>query len=97
MKTLIVCTSVSHGNTKKVADTMATTLNAEVVAPDAVTATDLLGYDLIGFGSGIFTRKFHPALVHLIEGLPQFPGTKAFVFATSGFPDKGRTRFSRPW
>jgi len=33
MKTLIVCLSVHHGNTKKIADAMAAVLDAEVIGP----------------------------------------------------------------
>lgn len=51
---MIVCTSVSHGNTKRIADVMGEVLGARVVAPDEVEAAELADCDLIGFGSGIF-------------------------------------------
>ncbi len=38
MKTLIICHSYHHGNTKKVADAMAAVLQAEVVNPRDVNA-----------------------------------------------------------
>lgn len=34
MKAVIVCASVSHGNTRRVADTMARVLGAKVVSPE---------------------------------------------------------------
>ncbi|WP_194813902.1 flavodoxin family protein [Nocardia sp. XZ_19_385] len=96
MKAIIVCTSVSHGNTQRVADVLGEVLAARVVAPDHIDAAELAGYDLVGFGSGIFLGKFHAQLREFVEALPQAQRGKAFVFATSGFPDAGLQRFSRP-
>ncbi|MFF1921235.1 flavodoxin family protein [Streptomyces sp. NPDC058221] len=99
MKTLIVCTSVSHGNTKRIADAMAPTLDAHVVSPQDIAPTEPARYDLVGFGSGIFTRSFHPALRGFIEGLPQEPDEvprHSFAFATSGFAEAGPQRFFPP-
>ena len=36
MKSLIVCVSTSHGNTRRIADRMAEVLDAEVVEPESV-------------------------------------------------------------
>ncbi|MFC9995615.1 flavodoxin family protein [Nocardia sp. NPDC127526] len=87
MKALIVCTSVSHGNTKRVAEVIGEVLDARIVEPDQVDPAELAGYDLIGFGSGIFNMNFHPRLREFIRTLPAGPRGKAFVFCTSGFPD----------
>ncbi|MGV9414615.1 flavodoxin family protein [Nocardia sp. NPDC003693] len=95
MKAIIVCTSVSHGNTRRVADIAGEVLGARVVAPGQVEPAELAGYDLVGFGSGIFLGRFHADLRGFIDALPQRPG-RAFVFATSGFADAGPQRFSRP-
>lgn len=81
---LIVCASVSHGNTRKVADAMAEVLDAEVVCPDDVDATHLGEYELVGFGSGIFFMSFHPSLRDLVRRLPAVQGRRAFLFDTSG-------------
>ena len=63
MKTLIVCVSQHHGNTKKIADAMAAVLDAEVRRPDDVNVEALAEYDLIGFGSGIaFGKHYQPLL-----------------------------------
>ncbi|MFE2959414.1 flavodoxin family protein [Nocardia tengchongensis] len=86
MKVLIVCVSVSHGNTRKVAEVMGAALGARVVEPEEVTAAELGEYDLVGFGSGIFSMAFHPRLREFIKALPEGPRGRAFVFATSGFP-----------
>ena len=83
MRTLIICESVHHGNTKKVADAMATELDAEIRKPGDIDARELGEYGLIGFGSGIYMGKFHKNLLKLVDGLPA-TGKKAFVFSTSG-------------
>jgi len=83
MKTLIVCLSVHHGNTKKIADAMAVVLHAEVVSPHDVDVAALGGYDLIGFGSGIAFGKHYKGLLTLVDGLPAL-SKKAFVFSTRG-------------
>ncbi|WP_156749968.1 flavodoxin domain-containing protein [Mycobacterium sp. E2479] len=70
MKSLIICTSKSHGNIRQVADRMAETLDAEVVAPEAVDPETLSRYDLIGFGSGIYYMSVDPRLLNLIRHIP---------------------------
>ncbi|MBL1074546.1 flavodoxin family protein [Nocardia sp. 2] len=85
MKTIIVCTSVSHGNTRRVADVMAEVLDADVVAPEQIDAATLADYDLVGFGSGIFLGSFHENLREFVRALPAGQRGRAFVYATSGF------------
>jgi flavodoxin len=96
MKAVIVCTSVSHGNTKKIADVMGQVLEAPVTAPDQVDLAELAACDLVGFGSGIFLGSFHSQLREFVQSLPEARRGKAFVFATSGFPEARFQRFSRP-
>lgn len=96
MKAVIVCTSVSHGNTKRIADVMGRVLEARVVDPTQIDSAELATYDLVGFGSGIFLGSFHSQLREFVESLSEGQRGKAFVFATSGFPDAGPQRFSRP-
>ncbi len=95
MKALIVCTSVSHGNTGRIADAMAEVLQARVAEPDQVTDADLAGCDLVGFGSGIFNMNFHPRLREFARSLPSQQQRKAFVFATSGLPEPPFRRYTR--
>lgn len=90
---LIICVSVSHGNTAALARAMAAVLEAEVREPEQVDPETLSEYDLVGFGSGIFAGSHHPRLREYVEQLPPVDGTRAFVFTTSGF---GRSQ-SRPW
>jgi flavodoxin len=84
MKTLIVYSSVSHGNTEKVAKAISEVLGADLMEAKTVDPAIVQNYDLIGFGSGIFYGKFHAALLKLVESLPS-SRSKAFVFSTSGF------------
>ncbi|MFD9894503.1 flavodoxin family protein [Amycolatopsis sp. NPDC059027] len=95
MKAVIVCTSVSHGNTKRIADVMGRVLDAPVVTPDEVDVAELAGYDLVGFGSGIFTMDFHPRLRRFVGSLPERDWRTAFVFATSGLPEPGFRPYTR--
>ena len=95
MKSLIVCVSVSHANTKKVARAMAEILDASVVEPEEVDLATIGDYDLVGFGSGIYFMAFHTRLRHLVRGLPDTTNQKAFVFSTSGSREPSRWRYTR--
>ncbi|MEV7559579.1 flavodoxin family protein [Streptomyces sp. NPDC089795] len=95
MKTLLVCTSVSHGNTRRVAAAMGEVLGARVVTPEEVSTSEPAGYDLVGFGSGVFSRRMHPDLLGFVRLLPASSG-RAFVFATSGLPPWTSAPFTRP-
>lgn len=89
-KALIVCVSDHHGNTREVADAMATVLGARVVEPETVDVHELERHDLIGFGSGIYFGVVHPRLIELIGRLPAGEGRSVFTFSTSGM-------FLLPW
>ncbi|MFE1171344.1 flavodoxin family protein [Streptomyces sp. NPDC058773] len=95
MKSVIVCVSVSHGNTRRIADAMAHVLGAKVVSPEAAEPTELAAADLVGFGSGVFYGRLHPRLTNFVKGLPAGRG-RAFVFATSGLSEFPPVPFTRP-
>jgi len=84
MKTLIVCQSVHHGNTRKIAEVMAKELKAKLVSPSELTTGFAKGFDLIGFGSGVYVGKFHKQMINLVEQMVKVNGARAFVFSTSG-------------
>ncbi len=65
---------------------MAEQLGAEVVEPEAVDPESLRGYDLVGFGSGIYFMAVDARLRKLVGGLPRAEGGRAFTFFTSGGP-----------
>lgn len=92
MKAIIVCASVSHGNMRRVADSMAQVLGAKVVSPEQA---DLAGADLVGFGSGVSCQRLHPRLTDFVKALPTGRG-RAFVSATRGLPELPLMPFTRP-
>ncbi|MCA1186732.1 MULTISPECIES: flavodoxin family protein [unclassified Saccharopolyspora] len=94
-KNVIVCTSVSHGGTRRIAEAMAGVLDAEVVPPQRADPDLLARADLVGFGSGVFHGRMHADLLGLARALPRGRGS-AFAFATSGFPEFPLLPFTRP-
>jgi len=88
MKTIIVYTSIAHGNTEKIAKAMAEALGADLAKAGETTPETLSNYDVIGFGSGIYNGTHHKNIFELVARLPASPAKKVFVFSTSGY---GRT------
>lgn len=84
MKTIIIYTSIHHGNTEKVAKVMTNILDAALLQVKQADASMLEQYDLIGFGSGIYFGKHHKSLLDFVDKLPILRGKKAFIFSTSG-------------
>ncbi len=84
MKSLIICVSIHHQNTLKIARIMAEVLGAEIKKPNEVLIEDLLGYDLIGFGSGIYIFRHHREILKLARKLPDMQAKPVFIFSTSG-------------
>lgn len=95
MKTVIVCASVAHGNTRRIADVMGEVLGAPVLTPDEADPAELAACDLVGLGSGIYWMRFHPRLRELVGSLTAGPHAKAFVYATSGLPEPPPWRHTR--
>jgi len=92
MKTLIIYMSVHHGNTEKIAGKIGEVLDAELKRAEEAKPEELVNYDLIGFGSGIYFGKFHDSILKFIDSLPDMAGKKAFVFSTHGSPAKGHNK-----
>jgi len=82
MKSLIIVYSYHHNNTEKVAKVFAKVLDAQLKTPQQVKLEELQEYDLIGFGSGIYSAKHHRLLLDLADTLPQTPTGKVFIFST---------------
>jgi flavodoxin len=82
-KVLIICESIHHGNTRKVAEAMANVLDAEIKRPSEVDISGICEYDLLGFGSGIYNRKHHISLFTLLDQIECQNHKRAFVFSTS--------------
>ena len=87
MRALVVCVSISQGNTKRVAEAIADVLGAEVVEPEDVAPNTVPEFDLVGIGSGIYAMMFHARLWRFARALPTAEGTPVFLFATSGSPE----------
>ncbi|MBT3285361.1 flavodoxin [Candidatus Bathyarchaeota archaeon] len=88
MKSLLVLISIHHNSSGKVANTLSKVLDAEIKSPQQITPEELLEYDLVGFGSGIYDQKHHKLLLDLADNLPEVNNRKAFIYSTSGVSRK---------
>jgi flavodoxin len=86
MRSLVVAFSYHHNNTRKIAEALGNVLEAPVKSPQQVTPEDLAEYDLVGFGSGIYSATLDPSVLDLAVRLPVATGKKAFIFSTYGAP-----------
>jgi len=84
LKALLIYVSVHHGNTEKIAVSMANILDADLLQVKQADAAKLEQYDLIGFGSGVYFGKHHASLLDFVDRLPMVRDKKAFIFSTSG-------------
>jgi flavodoxin len=86
VKSLVVVFSYHHNNTEKIANACAKVLGAEVKTPQQVKPEEIAEYDLVGFGSGIYSATFDPSVLDLADRLPRAGTTKIFLFSTFGAP-----------
>ena len=86
VKSLVVVFSYHHGNTEKIANACAKALGAKVRTPQQVRPEEVGEYDLVGFGSGIYSATFDPSVLDLADRLPDAAGKRAFLFSTYGAP-----------
>ena len=84
MKTAIVYESLLNGNTEKVARAMAAVLDAKLIPVKEARVEELIYYDILGFGTGIFAGSPYRSITGLVGKLPDMKGRKAFVFSTGG-------------
>jgi flavodoxin len=83
IRPLLVLVSYHHMNTEKIARVLADVLDAPIRHPKDIHPEEIQGYDLIGFGSGIYDGMHHKELLQLAERLPVTDGKRAFLFSTS--------------
>ena len=83
MKSLLFLSSYHHNNTEKIANVFAKVLDAQIKTPQQINPEELQEYNLIGFGSGIYSAKHHKVLLDLADKLPSVTNKKAFIFSTS--------------
>lgn len=86
VESLVIVFSYHHHNTEKVANVIAKVLGAEVKTPQQIYPEELQEYNLIGFGSGIYSATFDPSVLTLADRLSYAAGKKAFLFSTYGAP-----------
>jgi flavodoxin len=85
MRSLIVLVSIHHKNTEQVAQVIANALgDTTIQTPQQTDPNNLLGYDLVGFGSGIYFNRHDKNLLKFADNLPELKGKKVFIFSTSG-------------
>lgn len=89
-KSLIVLVSYHHNNTEKIAKTIAKVLDAEIKTPDQINPEEIQEYDLVGFGSGIYSAKHHESILTLADELPEVNNKNAFLFSTAGITGKSK-------
>ncbi len=82
-KAIIICASIHHNNTMKVAEAISEVLEAQIVRPSDVDIEALSCYDIIGFGSGIYNQKHHRSLLDLVSKLKAQKQKNAFIFSTA--------------
>ena len=84
MKIAVIYKSVHRGNTKKIAEAIAESFEADLFDVDDLNTDIIKEYDLIGFGSGIYYFKPHKKLRKFVESMDNVENKKAFHFQTSG-------------
>ncbi|MCQ4022377.1 MULTISPECIES: flavodoxin [unclassified Ruminococcus] len=82
MKTLIICESTHHGNTKKLCDAITADEKDVTLWENGRGEIPWEDYDLIGFASGIAFNKFYPAIIKAAESIPA--GKLVFFLYTCG-------------
>lgn len=86
MKILMVVESKSCGNTRKIADKMASVTDMTIVDTKTAVNTDFKQYDIVGFGSGIYMGKHDKKILDLANSL-DYKSLYTFVVSTSGGSD----------
>lgn len=84
---IIICESMYHGNTLRLAKAMAFSLNCEIVNAHEAISMDLSHYKIVGLGSGIYFTSHHPKIIEIASSLRSTQ--KIFVFSTHGGPFLG--------
>lgn len=86
MKSLIILSSYHHKNTEKVAIAIANELECSIIKPNEANDENIVDYDLIGFGSGIYNAKNHIQLLNFVDSLKEVQNKNAFIISTAGAP-----------
>ena len=65
-------------------------LDADIKTPQQVNPEELQEYDLVGFGSGIYSAKHEESLLELADILPEANNKIAFLFSTAGITGESK-------
>ena len=84
MKSLVVVISIHHDNTVKIGNAIANVLGADLKKPKDVNPDEINDYDLVGFGSGIYSATVHKELFSIVDIFSKVKDKKAFIFSTAG-------------
>lgn len=84
MRTLIIYTSVHHGNTEKVARAMADEMKAKLITAKELDKGTARDFDCIGIGSGIYFGRHHQTIFNALAHLNGHQHKKVFIFSTGG-------------
>ena len=90
MKSILILYSYHHHNTEKIAKAIARVLSADIILPKDVNPESIQDYDLVGFGSGIYSAKHDESLLKLADRLPEVNNKDAFIFSTAGITGKSK-------
>lgn len=83
MKSLIIYCSEYKHNTAKIAQVFAQKTACNLMNISDAKDVNIEGYDMIGFGSGVYRESMSPKLFKLVDKL-NLKGKNVFVFSTSG-------------
>ncbi len=91
MKVLIIYSSHYKGNTEKIAKIFSESADCDLIDIIGNVPVQIEGYDLIGFGSGVYKESISPRLLKVISVL-DLTDKPVFVFSTSGVGLKAYNR-----
>ena len=83
MKTLIIYCSEYKKHTEKIANIFKEKTDCDLINIKNFKDNNIVNYDLIGFGSGVYKERLSPKIFKLINKL-DLKGKNVFVFSTSG-------------
>lgn len=93
MKTRIVYASTHHGNTQKVAEAMAASIDAGLVDAVREGVPEVGDCGLVGLASGVYFGRFHESIQRAVREADFRPGQKVFLVDTCG---AGYRDYSKP-
>jgi flavodoxin len=81
---VLVCESLHHGNTRRVAEAMVSATGGRILPPGDEARESARNGALLGLGSGIYFGSHHKTLLTFAQSLPGGNAGSAFLFSTSG-------------